>query len=78
MNIRPSFGVRSGNKLFNTEPLKVGREILGKIAPFRIVARKKDNFISEHIGIEVNISIDFFFNVLVLCIKLVSICGLCA
>ena len=69
--------IRGGNEFLQTEELKVLCKELGKIAPFRIVARQQDGLAPKDIGVIFNICVYFFLYVRILGVELIILSFVC-
>ena len=65
------YGVWSRNEFLQTEELKVLCKELGKVAPFRIIARQQDCLAPKDIGVVFNVCVYFFLYVRILGVKLI-------
>ena len=66
-----TFRIRCTNQLFQAKTRKIRREILREVRPLGVIARQQNRLISEHIGIELHISVHLSLNVRILRIELI-------
>ena len=64
-------GITGGNQFFQSEQFKVLRKELGEVAPLRVVARQKHRLATKHMGVVVEIGVDFLLDVGILRIEFV-------
>jgi len=63
--------VAGADELLEAEVLEVLREVLGKVAPFRIITWQEDGFAAKNVGIILPIGVDFLLDVTPLSVELV-------
>ena len=64
-------GITGGNQFFQAQQLKVLRKELGEVAPLRVVARQQHGLATKHMGVVVEIGVDFLLDVGILRIEFV-------